>query len=191
MSKPNAGYLAVLAKYPDFHRRGAVASNRRQLATLGVVGYRAQRVAAYCACVTKHGREITARALQQAHAVRRAQRLAHPTAGEQRLHAALQALGYQLVTDPALPAAATTALLEAPIGRFWCDALLPAHRLILEVYGGVHVLQREYDQWRRAELEAQGYRVVELDDQLSVAAMIAAIGSAIARPSEESPCSVS
>lgn len=185
----NPGYLAVLAKYPDFHRRGAQASNRQQLTTHGLAGYRALRVAAYRACVARHGAAVARSALQRAHARRRQQRLEAPTTGEQTLHAALQALGYVLTTDPHIVYDRHTALLEAPIDRFYADALIPAVPLVIEVYGGVHVLLAERDRWRRRQLEALGYHVLELLDHLTSNQMCAAIQAAVTRIREAELCS--
>lgn len=185
----NPGYLAVLAKYPDFHRRGAQASNRTQLATHGLAGYRALRARAYQICVARHGAAAARTALQRAHARRRAQRLEAPTTGEQTLHAALQALGYQLTSDPHVVYDRQTALLEAPIDRFYADALIPAVPLVIEVYGGVHVLLAERDRWRRRQIEALGYHVLELPDTLTCNEMCAAIDAAITRIREAELCS--
>lgn len=189
MSKPNAGYLAVLAKYPDFHRRGAQASNRRQLTTHGVLGYRHLRVAAYQACVERHGAVVARAALRLAHVRRRQQRLEAPTAGERKLREALETLCYQLEVDPEVVYHQHTALLEAPIDRFYADALIPWARLVVEVYGGVHVLQVDDDGWRRRQLEALGYQVLELPDTLTCAEMHAAIRAAVTRIEEDSRCS--
>lgn len=89
MTTTNPGYLAVLAKYPNFHRRCAQASNRQQLATHGPLGYRALRVAAYQACIARHGVAVARAALQRAHAHRRWHRLEAPIADERRLREAL------------------------------------------------------------------------------------------------------
>lgn len=188
MTTTNPGYLAVLAKYPDFHRRGAQASNRQQLTTHGVlVGYRAQRGAAYQACVQRHGVAVARAALRRAHAARRQQRLEAPTAGERKLREALETLGYSLEVDPQIVYDQHTALLEAPLDRFYADALIPWAHLVVEVYGGVHVLQVDYDRWRR-QLEALGYHVLELPDTLTCADMCAAIRAAVLRIEEESRC---
>lgn len=189
MTTTNPGYLAVLAKYPDFHRRGAQASNRQQLTTHGVLGYRALRVAAYQACIKRHGAAVARAALRRAHAARRQQRLEAPTAGERKLREALETLGYSLEVDPQIVYDQHTALLEAPLDRFYADALIPWAHLVVEVYGGVHVLLAERDRWRRRQLEALGYRVLELPDTLTCAEMRAAIRAAITRIEEESRCS--
>ena len=49
---------------------------------------------------------------------------------------------------------------QHPIGRFIADLYCPAAKLILEVDGGIHAEQEEYDSARTEWLEAQGYRVL-------------------------------
>ena len=49
---------------------------------------------------------------------------------------------------------------QMPIGGFIADFVCPQARLIVEVDGGQHAGQREYDAVRALKLEALGYRVL-------------------------------
>jgi very-short-patch-repair endonuclease len=46
------------------------------------------------------------------------------------------------------------------IGQFIADFLCKEHKLIVEVDGGIHELQREYDQLRTEIINVYGYRVI-------------------------------
>ena len=49
---------------------------------------------------------------------------------------------------------------QQPVDRFIVDFYCAASRLIVEVDGGSHAAQEEYDAARTAWLEAHGYRVI-------------------------------
>lgn len=49
---------------------------------------------------------------------------------------------------------------QHPIGRFIVDFYYPSQRLIIEVDGGVHLQQHDYDQARTNQLENFGYCVL-------------------------------
>jgi very-short-patch-repair endonuclease len=49
---------------------------------------------------------------------------------------------------------------QVPIGVYVVDFVAADRRLVVEIDGGQHVLQEEYDQRRTAWLEAQGYQVI-------------------------------
>ena len=49
---------------------------------------------------------------------------------------------------------------QVPIGPYVADFLAAEHRLILEIDGGQHASQRDYDERRTSWLAERGYRVV-------------------------------
>jgi hypothetical protein len=114
--------------------------------------------------------------LAAAHEQRRCWRLANPTPAEEAVHWELIQAGFALHADytatwewcryRADPTpwsfTAIDALIEARVGSYACDLLLPAHALVIEVVGGVHALTIARDAARCAALTAQGLRVVTL-----------------------------
>jgi very-short-patch-repair endonuclease len=110
---------------------------------------------------------------------RRQWRLHNPTRGELLLQCSLEAPDYQLVRsttpfnfchdrDNQISSLTTrTVIIEAYVGRYICDALLPVAGLAIEVYGGVHCLQTVRDACRRRALERTGLRVLVLDDTMT------------------------
>ena len=63
---------------------------------------------------------------------------------------------------------------QAPIEWFIVDFLCMKHSLIIEIDGGIHELQKEYDREREEILRKKGYRILRfsndqvLDDQEKV-----------------------
>ena len=56
---------------------------------------------------------------------------------------------------------------QHPVGKFILDFYCPSVKLVIEVDGGIHDQQQEYDQARTEKLEAFGYRVLRFtDDQV-------------------------
>jgi very-short-patch-repair endonuclease len=53
---------------------------------------------------------------------------------------------------------------QVPIGRYIVDFVCPARRLIVELDGGQHADQQDYDAARTAFLEGQGYRVMRFQN---------------------------
>ncbi|MDD5466176.1 MAG: endonuclease domain-containing protein [Anaerolineales bacterium] len=53
---------------------------------------------------------------------------------------------------------------QHPIGPFIADFYFPQARLVIELDGGVHRGQMEYDQDRTAWLNSQGYRVIRFSN---------------------------
>jgi len=53
---------------------------------------------------------------------------------------------------------------QQPIGRYIVDFLCPEQRLVIELDGGHHTLQREADQRRTDFLTKAGYRVLRFWD---------------------------
>jgi very-short-patch-repair endonuclease len=51
---------------------------------------------------------------------------------------------------------------QHPIGPYIADFCAPRHKLIIELDGGQHLDQQEYDQRRTAFLESKGYRVLRI-----------------------------
>src|SRR5262245_28812990 len=49
---------------------------------------------------------------------------------------------------------------QVPLGAFIVDFICFQNRLIVELDGGQHTLQREYDAQRTAWLEAQGFQLI-------------------------------
>jgi very-short-patch-repair endonuclease len=85
--------------------------------------------------------DATARALRR-----------HPTPAERRLWQALRGRrldGLQFRR-------------QHPLGPYILDFYCPAHRLVVEVDGGVHAEQMEYDADRTQHLERYGYRVMRV-----------------------------
>jgi very-short-patch-repair endonuclease len=54
---------------------------------------------------------------------------------------------------------------QHPAGPFVLDFCCPAHKLVVEVDGGVHDSQLEQDGYRTAHLEAYGYRVLRFRNE--------------------------
>ena len=54
---------------------------------------------------------------------------------------------------------------QHPLGRFIVDFCCAQHRLIVEVDGGVHRNQREYDEARTQVLQAHGYWVLRFSNE--------------------------
>ena len=54
---------------------------------------------------------------------------------------------------------------QPPIGTFIVDFYCPAACLVIEVDGGIHLVQAEADASRSQELEAQGYRVLRFTNE--------------------------
>jgi very-short-patch-repair endonuclease len=166
----------AIAKHPDMARRGARNANAAQIQEWGEEGYIQQRKAAYALCVEQHGAQITKDAIKRANVRNRLKRLHNPTPGEAALRAALTDRGYRVRIDDSFDlhtwrsrASAHTAgpmdaFAEAQVGSYYCDIVIPACDIAIEVYGGIHVLTRERDEQRRAFLEAQGLMVIVLHD---------------------------
>lgn len=162
--------------YGDLQRTKAHASNAAQIAA-GT--YTANRRAGYDALVARYGTDYARDVLARAHETRRLWRLTNPTPGEHALRRALAALGFT-VRLTSMPfrletwrdgtdttwhdLTPHTALVEASIGPYSIDVLLPHARLAIEFNGGVHVLHPERDAMRRAWIERQGITVLELDE---------------------------
>ncbi len=76
---------------------------------------------------------------------------------------------------------------QVPIGPYIVDFLAAEPGLVVEIDGGQHALQQDYDRRRTAWLEAQGYRVIRLwsNEALSnTEGVVEAIATALAkRPS--------
>ena len=72
---------------------------------------------------------------------------------------------------------------QHPLGPFIADFYCAAHRLVVEIDGGIHDLQAERDQVRTEQFEAYGYRLirfsnaqVEQDIEMVLAEIAAACG---------------
>lgn len=166
-----------LTKCPDLASRGGKAHHKRY-AENDPAGYSRRQRAGFDAAVAKHGRTKILGVISRAHAERRFWRLAHPTAGERALRARLTDLGYQISAltfeegfeyrrwrdegDHAFSPA--DVLLEAPIGPYYADALIPNAEVVIEVNGGVHKLHEERDARRLAFFASLGLRVIVLSN---------------------------
>ncbi len=53
---------------------------------------------------------------------------------------------------------------QHPLGPFIADFYCAAHRLAVEIDGGIHDLQAERDQARTEQFEAYGYRVIRFSN---------------------------
>jgi len=80
---------------------------------------------------------------------------------------------------------------QVPLGAYVVDFLAADHRLVIEIDGGQHASQQDYDRRRTAWLEAQGYRVIRFWSNEVLAnteGVIAAIGAALKlRPPHPDP----
>ena len=54
---------------------------------------------------------------------------------------------------------------QHPLDRFILDFYCHAHSLVVEVDGGVHINQRDYDEARTEWLEQRGYRVIRFANE--------------------------
>ena len=54
---------------------------------------------------------------------------------------------------------------QHPVGPFILDFYCPARKLVIEVDGGVHEKQADYDESRTQQLEAYGYRVIRFRNE--------------------------
>jgi very-short-patch-repair endonuclease len=55
---------------------------------------------------------------------------------------------------------------QHPVGNFILDFYCAAHKLVVEVDGGIHETQIEYDAARTTELEAHGYKIVRFTNEV-------------------------
>jgi very-short-patch-repair endonuclease len=55
---------------------------------------------------------------------------------------------------------------QHPVGNFILDFYCAAHKLVVEVDGGIHETQIEYDTARTTELEVHGYRIVRFPNEV-------------------------
>ncbi len=55
---------------------------------------------------------------------------------------------------------------QHPVGNFILDFYCAAHKLVVEVDGGIHETQIEYDATRTTELEIYGYTVVRFTNEV-------------------------
>jgi len=91
--------------------------------------------------------------ISSAHEERRRYRLMHPTPGEAALRALLITLNFRVILSPQpfeyihwrrahtqWPLSAQDALAEGGVGPYFCDVLIPARGLAIEVEGRNHIL---------------------------------------------------
>jgi very-short-patch-repair endonuclease len=55
---------------------------------------------------------------------------------------------------------------QHPVGNFILDFYCAAHKLVVEVDGGIHETQIEYDAARTTELESYGYTIVRFTNEV-------------------------
>jgi very-short-patch-repair endonuclease len=55
---------------------------------------------------------------------------------------------------------------QHPVGNFILDFYCAAHKLVVEVDGGIHVTQIKYDTARTTELETHGYTIVRFTNEV-------------------------
>jgi hypothetical protein len=143
---------------------------------LGEAGYRAFQRAGYAALKWKYGEAWATACRAKAHEVRRQWRSANPTPGEAAVALALADAGYHVHADPDRPWVWPTdaasgdvglAIREARIGPYDADILIPAYAVVLEIVGGVHGLTVARDAARQVWIEAQGVRVVTIDEAVA------------------------
>jgi len=71
---------------------------------------------------------------------------------------------------------------QFPLGRYIVDFVCLDKRTVIEVDGGQHVEQADYDSRRTAWLEQQGYRVLRFDNNVVLTetdAVVASIAEAL------------
>jgi very-short-patch-repair endonuclease len=73
---------------------------------------------------------------------------------------------------------------QHPVGPFVIDFCCPAHRLAIELDGGVHAGQRQEDAEREAVLTAAGYRVLRFPNE-AVCDRLSDVLSTIAAAAQE------
>lgn len=54
---------------------------------------------------------------------------------------------------------------QHPVGNFIADFYCPACKLVIELDGGIHTHQADYDAARTQEMAAYGYRVIRFENQ--------------------------
>jgi hypothetical protein len=179
-------YDKAIQAHPDLPRRGALAANQAQLRAWGRSGYIQQRCDAFRACAEKHGIDFARECVKRATEARRQYRLLNPTRGERALRDLLVELGFDLVIEPTpfdythwcvrpdeygwpdcYPVAMSnkSAVIEAYVGNYICDVVLPVQQLAIEVYGGIHALHAERDARREAVLRSHRLQVLILSEQ--------------------------
>jgi very-short-patch-repair endonuclease len=55
---------------------------------------------------------------------------------------------------------------QHPVGNFILDFYCAAHKLVVEVDGGIHETQIEYDAARTTELEAHGCKILRFTNEV-------------------------
>jgi very-short-patch-repair endonuclease len=55
---------------------------------------------------------------------------------------------------------------QHPVGNFILDFYCAAHKLVIEVDGGIHETQIEYDAARTTEIESYGYTIVRFTNEV-------------------------
>jgi very-short-patch-repair endonuclease len=115
--------------------------------------------------------------IASAHEERRRYRLTHPTPGEAALRALFIALDFRVILSPQpfeyihwrhaktkWLLSSQDALAEGGVGPYFCDVLIPARGLAIEVEGRIHRLTRDHDERRYHILAAQGLTVLVLQE---------------------------
>ncbi len=54
---------------------------------------------------------------------------------------------------------------QHPVGRFIADFYCPSCKLVVEIDGGIHEQQKEYDQARTDQFEAYGYQLLRFTNE--------------------------
>ncbi len=54
---------------------------------------------------------------------------------------------------------------QHPVGRFIVDFYCPEYKLVIEVDGGIHTEQMDYDAIRTEEMQAYGYHIIRFENQ--------------------------
>ncbi len=54
---------------------------------------------------------------------------------------------------------------QYPIGNYILDFYCPDYRLAVEIDGGIHALQKEYDEYRQKELEDAGILFIRFSNE--------------------------
>ena len=55
---------------------------------------------------------------------------------------------------------------QTPIGAYIVDFLCYKHSLVIEIDGGIHALQEDYDQIREKEIRKRGYKILRFTNDV-------------------------
>lgn len=185
-----SAYMRSLRKKApeDLPAIGGRAAHRSLIQQLGEDGYRDRQRAGFQAACAKHGRNVILGHIARAHEERRHWRLSNPTRGEKALRETLRRLGlavhpltyergeasfeywrWHLAGEADL--GPCDLVLEARVGPYFVDVMIPRLSIAFEVEGGIHLLRPLYDEQRREWLESLGFTVYTFTNDEALAGL--------------------